>query len=445
MVLLAVVTVLGLTVWFSATAVSPALQAEWGISPVTAVWITASVQLGFVTGGVTSALLTLGDRFRPQLVMAIAAAGASLSTALLALTANGFWAAVVLRFLTGVFLAGLYPVGMKVMASWAAPRQRGKAFGLLLGALTVGSGMPHLISGLADLPWRQVMLVAAAVTAVAGIIAVLWVRPGPHAHQQPSRPRIRHAWAGFRTRTPLLANLGYFGHMWELYAFWTWLPTFLLLSRQTQFGGQGVEWIGLVVFLAIGVAGLAGCLLGGWAADRFGRRLAAVSALLVSGACCLLSPVMFRAAWPVMIVFLVLWGASVIADSGVFSTSLSESVDPRYVGTALTAQTALGFLLTVVTIQLVPVLASALGWQFAFLLLLPGPVAGAAAMYLQHRPSHQPDTTAGTAEPTAPFARLSAGEQVDGQHPGQSPSKGARTGSPGSSRGAKPEHGIVST
>lgn len=395
MLLLASVEVLGLTVWFSATAVSPALQAEWQISPLAAVWLTTSVQVGFVAGGVTSALLTLGDRFKPQLVMSVSAFGAGASTAILALAADGLWQAIGLRFLTGMFLAGVYPIGMKVMSSWASPRQRGTAFGILLGALTLGSGMPHLISGLAEgMPWRMIMLIAACITLVAGLIALVWVRPGPYAVGQTARPKIRYAWAGFSSRSPLLANLGYFGHMWELYALWTWLPTFLLMSSRTTGGETSTAHIGVSTFIAIGVAGLAGCLLGGWLADRFGRNSAAVSALVISGLCCLFSPLMYTLAGPIMLIFLVVWGGSVIADSGVFSTSLSESVDPRYVGTALTAQTTIGYLVTIITIQLVPLAANLTGWQFAFLILLPGPVVGAIAMYMRRGTSTLPEEVA---------------------------------------------------
>ncbi|RGE23808.1 MFS transporter [Leucobacter sp. wl10] len=378
---------MGLTVWFSATAVLSALRTELGIGQLAAVWLTASVQIGFVTGGIVSSLLTLGDRFEPQRIMGLSAFGAGVTTASLALVPLEFWGAIATRFLTGVFLAGLYPMGMKVMASWASSKERGTAFGLLLGALTLGSGMPHLLTGLADaLPWRGVLLIASGITIAAGVIALTGLRSGPHTSSLQSVPRIRHAWAGFRSRGPLLANLGYFGHMWELYAFWTWLPTFLLASRKAAGEPSSAAGIGVTTFLAIGVAGVAGCLIGGWLADRFGRRLAAVSALAVSGASCLISPVMFAVTGPAMIVFLVIWGSSVIADSGVFSTSLSESVDPRYVGTALTAQTTIGFLITVVTIQLVPLVAQAFGWQYAFLVLAIGPVVGGVAMFMRRDP-----------------------------------------------------------
>lgn len=397
MLLLAAVEVMGLTVWFSATAVSRSLQAEWSIDSLSAVWLTASVQLGFVTGGITSALLTLGDRFPPHFVIGAAAFGAGVSTAVLAVAADGLWPAIVLRFLTGMFLAGVYPIGMKVMSTWASPRQRGIAFGLLLGALTVGSGMPHLISGLGDrLPWRMIMLIAACITILAGLIAVMWIRPGEYGGGTTARPKMRYAWEGFKTRAPLLANLGYFGHMWELYALWTWLPTYLLFSQKRLGEAANSGWIGLWSFIAIGAAGLVGCLIGGWMADRFGRSAAAVFALVVSGLCCLLSPIMFTVAGPLLLVFLVVWGASVIADSGVFSTALSESVDPNYVGTSLTAQTTIGYLITVITIQLVPLTANLSSWQFAFLILLPGPVIGAIAMHLrrhdqpEHRSQHEP-------------------------------------------------------
>jgi MFS family permease len=182
-----------------------------------------------------------------------------------------------------------------------------------------------------------------------------------------------------RERGPRLANLGYFGHMWELYAFWTWLPVFLLRSQAQN--STSANALAFISFVSIGVAGVVGSLLGGWGADRFGRPSAAFVALVLSGACCLASPLLYAAPLPVLTAFLLVWGAAVIADSGVFSTALSEMADPRYVGTALTAQLAIGFLLTVLTIQFVPVLAEAVGWQYAFLLLVPGPVVGALSMW----------------------------------------------------------------
>jgi MFS family permease len=200
---------------------------------------------------------------------------------------------------------------------------------------------------------------------------------------------VRHAIAIFAKRGPRLASLGYFGHMWELYALWTWLSMFVVAGR-AQRSDAAASSTGMIAFVAIGVAGTAGCLVGGWASDRYGRAPAAVAALLISGACCLVSPIVFAAPTVVLVVFLLVWGGAVIADSGVFSTSLSETTDARFVGTALTAQTAIGFLLTVVTIQLVPIVADLIGWQYAFLLLAPGPLIGAVAMSALRAPTHHP-------------------------------------------------------
>ena len=223
------------------------------------------------------------------------------------------------------------------------------------------------------------MLAAAVLTTAAAFVALTMIRPGPHLDIRAVTPNPRHAIAILAQRGPRLVALGYFGHMWELYALWTWLPMFVVSGREER-GDAPESSAGVIAFVAIGVAGAIGCLLGGWAADHFGRPPAAVAALVISGACCVASPIFFTAPTGVLVAFLFVWGAAVIADSGVFSTSLSEMTDPRLVGTALTAQTAIGFLLTVITIELVPTVANLIGWRYAFLLLAPGPLLGAVAM-----------------------------------------------------------------
>ena len=391
--LIALVLVLAMAVWFSASAVVPALATQWHLSAGAAAWMTAPVQAGFVLGAVGSAVLGLADRIRPHLLVACCAAGAAGCTLVMALFADGPLAAVPLRFATGAFLAGVYPVCMKLMASWSPPADRALAMGALIGCLALGSALPHLIDGLGRLNWRAVLAAAAATAFCAAIVAGALVRSGP---QFPAGDGIRHsgyALGMFTDRGPRLVSLAYFGHMWELYALWTWLPAFLIASGTTTTGHEGAS--GIDAFLAIGVAGLAGCLLGGWAADRLGRAATAAAALTVSGACCLLSPLFFTAGRPWLLAFTTVWGAAVIADSGVFSTLLSELADCRYVGTALTTQTAIGFLLTIVTIQVIPLTAAVTGWRYAFLPLAAGPMTALpalAALNRDMRPNGLPST-----------------------------------------------------
>ena len=377
--LIVVSQVAALTCWFSASAVSADLKAVLGVGDQGSVLLASSVQLGFVIGALTSAAVNLPDRVRPATLYCVNAVVAAACTALLALFVRDFAAAVLVRLVTGMALAGVYPVGMKLMASWASPALRARAMGLLVGGLTLGSAVPQLIRGIEDLPWQGVLLTAAAITSIGGLIVGAGVRPGPNLDQRAVHFDPRYAVRMFRETRPRLANLGYLGHMWELYALWTWLPVFVLHSQLSS-GGSTHSVVNLVAFVAIGVAGLAGCLGGGWAADRFGRAPAAVTALMISGSCCLLSPLFYGRSLPWLTVLLVVWGAAVIADSGVFSTALSETVDQRFVGTALTAQTAFGFLLTILSIHLVQVVATVVTWQFAFVLLAPGPVVGAIAM-----------------------------------------------------------------
>jgi MFS family permease len=376
--LIALVLVLAMAVWFSASAVVPALAGQWHLSAGAAAWMTAPVQAGFVLGAVGSAMLGLADRIRPHLLVAGCAAGAAACTLLMALFADGLAAAVPLRFATGAFLAGVYPVCMKLMASWSPPAGRALAMGALVGCLALGSALPHLIDGLGRLNWRAVLAAAAATAFCAAIVAGALVRPGPQFPSAGGTGRSRYALAMFADRGPRLVSLAYFGHMWELYALWTWLPAFLVVSGTTTTGHEGAS--GIDAFLAIGVAGLAGCLLGGWVADRIGGAATAAAALAVSGACCLLSPLFFTAGRPWLLAFTVVWGAAVIADSGVFATLLSDLADRRYLGTALTAQTAIGFLLTIVTIQVIPLIAAVTGWRYAFLALAAGPMTALPAL-----------------------------------------------------------------
>ena len=377
LVLVSLVQVLAVSTWFAASAAAPALRAEWEIGRVGEALLTVGVQLGFVAGALASAATNLPDRVDPPRLMGIGAGMAGVATLATALVADGPVLAVVLRVVTGVALALVYPVGMKVVVSWFADR-RGLAVGVMVGSLTIGSIFPQLVAGSLGPAWRSALVVTAV---LAGIAAVLqrWIVVGPLVTRSDGfHPGVvLDVW---RERAPRLANLGYLGHMWELYAVWAWAPAYLTASLLARDEPAPRATVGLVVFVAFGLGGLVGCLVTGLLGDRFGRARAAAGAMLVSGACCLLAAVAFGGPLWMLVPLLVVWGASVIADSAMFSACLGTVVDQRYVGTALTLQTALGFLLTVVTIQGVPVVAGALGWPVAVALLSVGPLLGALAM-----------------------------------------------------------------
>ncbi|MGA8847068.1 MAG: MFS transporter [Nocardioides sp.] len=383
LVLIAVVQVLAMSSWFSASAVVPSLRTEWAISTQQGTLLTVAVQLGFVVGAVLSAVLSLPDRWPPHRLAAGSALVAAVSTGIIALAVDSLAPALPLRFLTGVALAGVYPTGIKLMASWFQ-RGRGLAIGVLVGALTLGSSLPQLLNGLAgafgDLPWRSVLLTSSVLCLVAAAIAMAFVRLGPLAAPAPPFDPS-YLLRLFRDRGPRLANLGYFGHMWELYAMWTWLPAYLAASFAVSDTWAGSRTaIGLVAFAVIGLAGVVGALAGGWLGDRFGRARVAGGAMAISASCCLLAAATYGASPYLLLPVLALWGISIIADSGLFSTLMTEVADRRYIGTALTMQTAIGFLLTVVTINAVPYVVDWIGWRGAVALLAIGPIAGTVAM-----------------------------------------------------------------
>ncbi len=368
--LLAVALVLAMSTWFSTAAVLGQLRIAWDLSNTQASWLTIVVQLGFVAGAVLSAATNIADRIAPLRLILIGALGAAGANAIVAF-AGGFGTAVIARFVTGAFLAAVYPPALKSMSSWYRTG-RGYALGVMIGALTIGSALPHLINGLGGLDWQVTLLFASGLTVVGGLIAVGACAAGPHsvgtATFDPSQLGVIVRIRAFR-----LASAGYFGHMWELYAMWAWMAAFygdaLGSTRQASFAA----------FAVIGV-GAAGSVYAGLMSDRRSRSEAAALAMRWSASVAVVIGFLVDAPTPIVIGAGLVWGFWVVADSAQFSTIVTEVVDARYVGTALTVQLATGFVLTVFTIFLVPVIRDAHGWGWAFMLLAPGPMLGAWAM-----------------------------------------------------------------
>jgi MFS family permease len=383
MVLLCLTEFMGMSVWFSASAVVPALAAAWRLAPAGQAWLTMSVQLGFVAGTLVSATLNLADRLPARWLFAAASVLAGLTTLGVPIFASGPDGALVLRFLTGVCLAGVYPVGMKIMATWTR-RDRGFGIGLLVGALTLGSATPHLLKAIGEPErWRPVLAASGGLAVLGGVVAAFLMTEGPYRVPAP-RFDWRFAATVWRDRPVALANLGYFGHMWELYAAWTWVPVFLVASFRQA--GAGAHWAALAGFAFIAV-GAAGSLIAGLVADRLGRTAVTSAAMAVSGACSLAAGFFFGGAPWLLTALVLVWGIAVVADSAQFSAGVSELAPPERTGTVLTLQTSLGFLLTLVTIRLVPTLERLLSWRWAFAFLALGPAAGIWAMLrLRRRP-----------------------------------------------------------
>ncbi len=379
--------VLALAPWFSGSAVLPALQAEIVISDLQGVALTSGVQVGFVLGALFSAILGLADRLEPRRFFMASAFAAALSNAALLVVDPASGAAILCRLVTGAAMAGIYPVGMKIAAGWARG-DLGLLVGLLVGALALGSASPHLVRALGGVDWRVTILVTSLLAFAAGLV-IRFVAIGPSS--SPARRFVPGAIALVWRRQDLrLVNLGYLGHMWELYALWAWLAVFLDASFRFHMGSEAASfWASVATFAAIGTGGL-GCVVAGFAADRIGRTAVTAIALAISGACALLAGFTFAAAPYLTVALCLVWGASAIADSAQFSAATAELSAPEHVGTMLTIQTCAGFTLTLVSIHLLPIAAETVGWQLAPALLAVGPAVGIWAMLaLRRRPEAQ--------------------------------------------------------
>ncbi len=388
---LALAEIMALSLWFSATAVIPALRRSFEIDGFTASLYSSAVGAGFVVGTLLSALLALADRLDPRRFFALAALVAAVANAAILVVGPVSPATIALRFVTGMCMAGLYPVGMKIAATWAKG-DMGLLIGMLTGALTLGTGSPHLFNALGGVDWQFTIILTSGLTVVAAVL-VGFVRLGPGYAALQRTPRGRafrpelaaRAWTNKALR---LANFGYFGHMWELYVMWAWIGLFLNASF-TAWSGDAVAtgpWAAFGAF-AVLAAGAVGCFGGGWIADRIGRTAFTSIMMTASGLCTLTVGFLFGLN-PVWIMLLgLVWGFTIVADSPQFSSSIIELSEPETTGTMVTIQTSIGFLLTLVAIHLVPVFVDALGWRYAFMPFAIGPALGVWAMLrLRARP-----------------------------------------------------------
>lgn len=380
--LIAFCEVAALAVWFSASAVIPALTAEVALPALNASLFTSAVQAGFVVGTLISATLGLADRYDARRLFFASCMVAAVANGLILLLDPTSALVIVLRFVTGACMAGVYPVGMKLVTTWAKG-DMGLMIGLLAGALTLGSASPHLFNALGGIDWRFTLGMASVSAFVAGLL-ILFAGIGPNIGKAPPfNPRLAlRAWTVKPVR---LANLGYLGHMWELYAMWAWIGVFLYASFGLVMAPDDAAISAAFATFATVAAGAIGCVAGGLIADRMGRTAVTSVMMAISGTCAGFVGFLYGGPPVLLVAVCLIWGFTIVADSAQFSASTAELSDPSLVGTMLTVQTSMGFLLTLATIHLVPVLVDAVGWRYAFAFLAPGPALGIWAMMTLRR------------------------------------------------------------
>ncbi|TAK88336.1 MAG: MFS transporter [Betaproteobacteria bacterium] len=363
----------GTSPWFAGNAVLGDLQREWGLAPQALGYLTSSVQLGFIAGTLAFAFLAIADRFSPRRVFFLCALAGAAASAAVALLPQSYAALLAARFATGFFLAGIYPVGMKIAAGWY-DRDLGNALGFLVGAVVLGTAFPHALKALGPgTPWQAVMLGVSALAAAGGLLMLTLVPDGPRLAQG-GRFDPRALLTVFRVPAFRASSFGYFGHMWELYAFWAFVPW--LLAAHASGAGLNVP---LWSFATI-AAGALGCVLGGLASLRRGSAPVAFVQLAASGLCCALSPLLVHAPTPFFLAFLLFWGVVVAGDSPQFSALSAQYAPRELVGSALTIANCIGFAITIFSIQLLNSAARALGAELLFLLLVPGPLFGLVSL-----------------------------------------------------------------
>lgn len=358
----------------------PDLLGEFTLNPNSLGHLTSAVQFGFITGTLSLAILTIADRFSPSKVFFICAViGAFINLGIL-LENNSILSLVVLRFLTGFSLAGIYPVGMKIASDYF-DKGLGKSLGYVVGALVLGTAFPHLLkylSGDHELDWRWVIYFTSAISVLGGLLILLWVPNGPFRKEK-NKPELDLIFRIFQVRNFRSAAFGYFGHMWELYAFWAFIP--VILNFYKEYHSEADFSVPFISFLVIGIGALA-CIAGGYISEFAGVKKTAAGALFLSGLCCLISPVIFFQDSEILLIcFLLLWGMVVVADSPLFSTLVAQNSSSQARGTALTIVNSIGFSITIFSIQLLNLLVFKLSNGWIFICLSLGPVFGLLALF----------------------------------------------------------------
>lgn len=365
------------SVWFAGNAVLPGLVSEWHLSPGVVAYAVSAVQFGFITGTLCFAILAVTDRFPPSRVFMICSLLAATANLTIAFNVQGQTALLASRFLTGFFLAGIYPVGMKIAADYYQ-QSLSSRLGLLVGALVLGTAFPHLLRSFSvTVSWRLIIYATSLLAVTGGLAMWLLVPNGPH-RRAGQRLRISALKNIFDDRGLRAAAFGYFGHMWELYAFWAFVP--LMLKSFVQTHPRSNVGSPLYAFLIIGIGSVA-CALAGLAAKRYGNKRTAAFALALSGCCCLLSPLaMSLHTGELFMLFMLLWGIAVVADSPLFSSLVAQAAPPEVRGTSLTLVTCIGFAITIASIQLLQLLSGIIDVRYLFVILAAGPAAGLYAL-----------------------------------------------------------------
>jgi MFS family permease len=373
-----------LSLWFSASVIASELIQNWNLSSHLVVWLSASVPMGFVIGALVSSYFGIADRYNPRKIFAVSALLGALLNGLL-IVASGSFFGILLRILTGVTLAGVYPIAVKMLSQWF-PKKRGLAIGILIAALTLGSSLPHVVvMFFSSLNWK-VVIIFTSVLAVLAAVIVNWILEDAPEISKKSPFSFKLIKKVVTNKPVMLANYGYFGHMWELYAMWTWLPAFLTASFLSYSPETSYWFIALSSFISIGVAGGIGCVLGGLISDKIGRSNLTIYSMLISASCAVLIGLTYGHFIWLTLILSFIWGMSVIADSAQFSAAVSEVAEVEYVGTALTFQMCIGFLITIFSINLIPMIQRYVGWEWVFALLAIGPILGILSMvkYKRH-------------------------------------------------------------